>query len=79
MAPGLLEQLVQHELADTAGVLGGDFLVADEALDELLRGGDPAGARAGREHFGERIEAHDAAVGVEAEKGGGECGEEVCV
>ncbi len=76
VAPGVLEQLVQHELADATGVLGRDFLVADEAFDDLLSSGDPADASAGREDFGKGVEAHDAAVSIEAEEGGGEGGEE---
>ena len=79
MAPGFLEQFVQNELAEAAGVLGRDFLVADEALDDLRRGGDPATAGSWREDFGEGVEAHDAAVGVHTEEGGGEGGEELGV
>ena len=38
--------------------------MADEALDDLCGGGDPAGAQARGHDFGEGVKPHDAAVCV---------------
>lgn len=53
--------------------------MADEALDELGGGGDPAGAGAGGDDLGEGVEAHNAAVDVEAHEGGDEALQELLV
>ena len=41
----------------------------DVAFDDLLRGRDPAEARARGDDLGEGVEAHDAPVRVHAEEG----------
>ena len=53
MAPCLIQQLIQHDLADAAGVLCADFVVADETLDDLCGGSDPAGSGSRRDDLGE--------------------------
>ena len=70
VAPGLVEQLVQDDLGEAAGVLRGALVVSREAFGNLLRRRDPARARAGRDHFGEGVHPHHAPIDVHAEYGG---------
>lgn len=67
VAPRLVEQLEQHQLAEAAGVLRRRLGVAHAALDDLRRRRDPAGAGAGRDDLGEGIHAHHPPVHVHAQ------------
>ena len=53
VTPVLVEELEEDKLGDTAGVLRGDFSVAEEALNDLLGADDPAGTRSGGQDLGE--------------------------
>lgn len=79
VAPVVFEQLVEHELADAAGVLRAYVDVCAVALADLVGGGDPADAGAGSDDFGEGVEAHHAAVDIEREEGRDEIFQELLV
>ena len=79
MTPCFVEQFEEHKLRKSAWVLHRDLGGADEALDDLFRGCDPACAGAGGDGFGKGVEAHDAAVDVEAEEGRDESRDEFVV
>jgi hypothetical protein len=79
VAPRLVQQLVQRDCRQAAGVLRGHLIVSDETLDNLCRCCDPSRACAGRNHLGEGVETHDAAVGIQAQQAGHELTQELLV
>jgi hypothetical protein len=64
----LVQKLEESDLRNTTRVLRRGLKVTDEALDDLLRGHDPANSRAGRDDLGEGFETDDTAINVHTEE-----------